>query len=163
MAASILFNSSTTFELCIRCDESTSSGDLYLRVHMFIVSNDGGTVRAFSWTAQDGTEFGTTFTSRSLTYSGASGSYTTVAGDRIVIEVGWYKGASGSVTGNIQWGSASASNDLVGDGDIGSPDNAWFETNATVGTGGGAEPPPPSTIEDYSIEGYITGVLDDWA
>lgn len=163
MNAGVVFGTTTTYTINVKCREETNIANLVLRAYVHIVSEDGLTNRNFSAFEQDGYEFTystSTYYSRELSYSPSSGSYTTVAGDRLVVEVGWQKTASStSSEGWMMFGNADATNDLIGDDDTGS-DNPWFECSLTIGTGtGGAT--PPSTVEDFSTQGFITGVLDE--
>ncbi len=162
MAAGVVFNSSSTFKLIISCDESTSAGDLYLRAVM-TVTNEAGASMGYQWESTDATEFTALVdeAARELNVTGLAGSYTTVAGDRIVLEVGWYKGASGSVSGAMRWGNVTA-DVLDAPGDTGL-ENPYFEISMTAGTGTGGGGAPASLVEDFQIEGFITGVLDEWA
>lgn len=166
MAAGVVFNSSVTWTVCVRISESTSLGNIFLRLHGAIVSEDGLTERGYEWSFADSTEAtvgtGTDQTAVEVSITGLGGSYTTVAGDRIVLEIGFNKTSTDTVTAYMQLGNADPTVDLSGAGDT-DADNPWFEISVTAGTGTGGGGSPGSSTEDYSLEGYITGVLDDWA
>lgn len=160
MAAGVIFDTSTTFKLVMRCKESTSLGNLFMRMVVAIVSEDGVTERGYKFASTDGSEFSTSLEAAEISTSGHGPSYTTVAGDRLVVEIGWNKTSTNSVDGSIQIGNVGTA-DLTGVGDTGVK-NGWFEVSVTAGTGTGGGT-PPSTVEDFNLEGYITGVLDEWA
>lgn len=159
MSASIVFNSSTTYEMCLRASESSTSANAFQLFGVSIVSNDGLTLRGqFSALEKDGTEFSTSLTARSNLRSGTSGlNYTTVAGDRLVVEVGWDQDAVGSYSISQSLGNTGSF--LSGDGDT-SILAPYIEFSNTITFT--AEGAAPSTNEDWNVTGYISAVLDEW-
>lgn len=159
MDASIVFNSSTTYTMCMRHSESSTSANAYQLFGVAIYSNDGATQRAkFTALEKDGIEFGTSLAARSNLMGGTSGiSYTTVSGDRLVLEVGWDQDASGSYTITNSVGNTGAFLSGEGDTSILAP---WIEFSNTITFQ--AEGAAPASNEDWDVTAYITGVLDDW-
>lgn len=160
MAASIVFDSTTTYELCMRASESSTSANAFNLFGVAIVSEDGTTVRdKFDALEKDGTEYSTSLTARANIRNGTSGlNYTTVAGDRIVLEVGWDQDGSGSYSISQSLGNTGAF--LSGDGDT-SILAPWIEFSNTI-TFNAEGSSPPATNEDYDVTAYISGVLDEW-
>jgi roadblock/LC7 domain-containing protein len=158
MSAGIVFNGSTTYELCIRMSESSTAANAYGQWALGIVSEDGTTSYFSPLTTKDSTEMATSLTARSNTITGGI-SYTTVAGDHLVLEVGWDQDAATGYSIVMSNGFLETT-DLSGDGDTGT-DDPWFETSNTI-TFGGGDPAPPATNEDYDVSAYISGVLDEW-
>lgn len=121
-------NITGTVKGIIRCVESAADVDAMAQCVIYVVSNDGATVRgqliAFT-TAALSSEFATTLTNRKFPFgwSGAGASVTTVtaqANDRIVIEVGTRtpSGEDGTASLNL--------------GDTGSTDCAEDETGTAA-------------------------------
>ena len=169
MSSGIVFDTNTSYTVTIGASESSTAANAFMLFGVAIYSSDGTTQRAkFTALEKDGTEYALHSTDgsgnsilvgRQNVKSSASGiSYTTVAGDRLVLEVGWDQDASGSYSIRKRTGYITDS-DLV-DGSS-SSNRPWFETSNTI-TFGGGDPPPPATNEDYELTAYITGVLDEW-
>ncbi len=160
MAAGIVFDSTTTYTMCCRHSESSTAANAFQLFGVAIVSNDGTAVRdKFDALEKDGTEFATSLTARSNLRSTGSGlNYTTVLGDRLVVELGWDQDASGSYSIATSLGNTGS---FLTDGDTGilAP---WIEFSNTItfnAEGGGA----PATNEDFDATLYISAVLDEWA
>lgn len=168
MDGSIAFDSSTTYKVSMKCHESSTSANAFMRLYVAIVSEEGTTVRVISSAQVDGTEFSTSNSphglSRYFSGTGILSDYTTVAGDRLVVEIGFTCGNSGYSISQ-QWGNSTTTDLDAADGDSG-VQNAWFETSNTItfgGTGGGdPEPDPPDPEKSYDIDTYISGFQDDW-
>ncbi len=160
LAAGIAFTAASTFNMVFRSSESSTSANAYQLFHVSIVSEDGLTIRAqFSSNEKDGTEFSTVLTARANLNTGGLGTYTTVAGDRLVLELGWDQDASGSYSVSMSIGNTST--DLSGDGDTG-VQNPYLDTSNTLTLDAGGEAPAPATNEDWDVSAYIGGVLDEW-
>ena len=157
MSPGIVFDGTTTYNLVMRHSESSTSANAFQQWALSIVDDTGATSYFSALTVKDSTEFGTSLAARSNTQTGGI-TYTTVTGDRLVLEVGWDQDGSGSYTITNSLGNTST--DLSGEGDTG-VQNPWFETSNTI-TFGGGDPPPPATSEDYELTAYISGVLDEW-
>lgn len=160
MSSGIVFNASTTYELCQRHKESSSSANAYQQWSLGIVNAAGTTSYFTPLTIKDGTEFSSTDETGRANGTTGGITYTTVAGDHLVIELGWDQDAAGSYTISMVNGFLETV-DLSGDGDIGT-DDGWFEFGNTI-TFGGGDPAPPATNEDWDVSAYIGGVLDEWA
>jgi hypothetical protein len=110
----------------IRGFEGSSSHNSGVRAVVKVVSNDGNTVRAvlFDPVNESGNnnlaEFATSATGRRLAQGGYADEgllhtgYTTVSGDRLVVEVGVHHDSSGTGTpaGTLEFGDPSATGDL---------------------------------------------------
>lgn len=163
LAAGLVFNAATTWTVVMRIGESSSLADVFTLFHVSVLSEDGVTVRAkFAANEKDNTEATvSTATPSSRTNINTGGIvYTTVANDRIQIEVGWDQDGSGSYTVVASRGNTSGIDLSSTDGDT-SVQNPWFECSTTLTLGGG-EPPPPASNEDWDATIYLSGVLDEW-
>jgi hypothetical protein len=158
MSASISFTGSTTTTLVNRHSESSTSANAYQLYYVAIVNSSGVVQASFSANEKDGTEFATSLTARSNLNTGGLGTYTTTAGDRIVVELGWDQDASGSYTITMSEGYVGGT-DLSGEGDT-DIQQGWIEFSNTITFT--AEGAPPATNEDWDVTAYITGVLDEW-
>lgn len=166
MDSGVVFDSSTTWTWVNRYGQSSSAANTFSAFFVSIISEDGNTLReSFSALEKDGTEITTsTTTPTSRTNINTGGiSYTTVAGDRVQLEVGWDKDGTGTHTIVTSRGNASGTDlsSTDGDSDI---QNPWMECSVTIAFGGdgGGEPPPPATNEDWSAGFYLSGFLDEW-
>ena len=134
MLPGIVFTSgSHTIKYAIQCLESNAGNNLFLQLFASVVSRDGGTVQAtIRSKVADATEMATTLTNRTNS-STLSAGYTTVAGDRLVIELsatGTPTGAGGVQGHNatIRVGSNGTSGDLAeNDTETGTTFNGWIE------------------------------------
>lgn len=134
MAAGVQFNNAQTIKMAMQCLEAHTNNNLFLQLFVAIVSSDGTTVRrTLRSKVLDGTELATTLTNRfhSTTQDGAS--YTTVDGDRILVEisVSGTPVATSQVQGHnasLRWGAGGAGGDLAeNDTDTGTTLNPWIE------------------------------------
>lgn len=87
MAANVNING--IFKIVIRCSESSVDANVNFAYTLRVFSNDGSTERAvlISGLVGVGAEFATTAATK-FTQSAITTSYTTVSGDRIVLEIG---------------------------------------------------------------------------
>lgn len=140
MAAGITFTSGNTIKYCVQCLEANAGNNLQVQLFVSVVSSDGGTVRRTLRTkVLEGLELATSLTSRfhSTTQDGAD--YTTVAGDRLVVEfsVSGTPTGAGGVQGHnasLRWGGSGAGGDLLeNDTQTGTTLNPWIEFAPTIG------------------------------
>src|SRR5688572_55877 len=126
---------SGTVSAYMRVLESNADDEARTRFGVHVVSGDGATVRATLLAVGHhgtGTEYSrTTATSARFAHNTAISSYTTQAGDRIVVEVGHYDstGTTPSVSSHI--GSSSATDLDATEADTGG-DNPWIEFSADI-------------------------------
>jgi hypothetical protein len=139
MAASITFTSGDTIKWALQCLEAHTNNNLNLAIFVSIVSEDGNTVRrTLLAKTEEPTELATSLTNRfhSTTQTGAT--YTTVAGDRLVVEISveGTPASAGGVQGHnasIRWGGAGAGGFLgENDTDTGTTLNPWIEFVPTI-------------------------------
>jgi hypothetical protein len=135
MVAGIVFDTNVRWKGQFQVLESNADDNLTTRCGIRIVSEDGATVRhtvrAVSAAAVG--EFLTALTNTTmLANSAGTGSYTTVANDRLVIEWGHGDASGTSISSNSRWGSA-------GTGDLPEEETStatdlrpWFEVNIPV-------------------------------
>jgi hypothetical protein len=128
---------SGTVKGIIRALESAAAADLCAQMLIKVVSRDGGTVRG-TLLAHDGSALSNEFDAATLTnrkfprnWSGAGTALSSVAalaGDRIVVEIGWraYNASSTSYTGTLEIGD-SGSAWLAEDETSTIQDNPWIE------------------------------------
>lgn len=139
MIAGIAFDTGDTFKCQIRCKESATNDNINRTpICVKVVSEDGNTVRqvlkALGAYGPNTTEWNTSLRNKTLADGDAlTASYTTVAGDRLVIEVGGQVDATGgtSVTGTMSFGSDSAT-DLGENETDTAANNPWFEISRTL-------------------------------
>jgi hypothetical protein len=139
MAAGVAFTTGTTFSCQILGLESGANDNIVNRVRrVTVISRDGSTVQATLIAIANATsvvEWNTSL--RNLTFLAATASgaaYTTVAGDRLTLEVG-HKDSSGvSISGTLAFGS-----DPAGTGDLAANETdttttlrSWFECSLTI-------------------------------
>ena len=128
-----VFTSGDAFDYCLQGLEAHANNNLQVQVWMGVYSNDGSTLRAtLRSKILEGLELATSLTSRY--FSGTlSGSYTTVAGDRLVVEVSvsGTPTSGGGVQGHnasLRFGNDGAGGDLAeNDTQTGTTLNPWIE------------------------------------
>lgn len=140
LAADQVFTSgTTTFGCQVQGLESAINDNIINRVRAVkIVSDDGATIRATLialGNAASVVEWNTAL--RNLTFLGATAagaSYTTIEGDRLVVELGAKDSAGASIQGTLRFGADSS-----GTGDLGANETdttttlrPWFETSANL-------------------------------
>lgn len=138
MAAGNAFTTGTSFTMQVLGLESAINDNIVNRVRCVkVVSADGQTVRATLIALSNAAsvvEWNTTL--RNLTFLNglASVGYTTVSGDRILVEVGYQDSAGASISGTLRWGA-----DVSGTGDLGLNETdttttlrPWFETSLNI-------------------------------
>ncbi len=138
MVAGIAFTSGvTTFKAYAQVLESATNDNIVSRIIVRILSEDGSTVRATVLSLGDkstGTEWNTTIRNKAFADGDtATASYTTVDGDRIVVEWGHNDSAGASISANSRWGALDTATDLgENETDTGTTLRPWFETSATI-------------------------------
>ena len=104
MAAGNVFDTSVTYKAYAQALESSPGDNLRSRTGIRIVSRDGSTVRHTIKAIADyssGTEWSTSLRSKAfLDGDAGAGSYTTVAGDRLVVEFGHRDAAGATISGS---------------------------------------------------------------
>jgi hypothetical protein len=118
--------------------EANTNNNLFLSIGIRIIASDGTTVRkTVCSVTRAGNELPTSgagYASRYWTATSASGNYTTVAGDYLVIEIG--VGGDPSADGHwasVYFGDESAQNDLdAADGDTTYNDRPWVQLTDTL-------------------------------
>lgn len=142
-----VFDVGNTVKLAAQCFESNAGNNLTLQLWVGVYSNDGSTLRAtLRGKVANATEMATSLTNRFISSTVAS-AYTTVAGDRLVIEISatGTPTAAGGVNGHnftLRLGSNGAGGDLPeNDTETGTTFNPWFEIESTDGGGGGLSIP----------------------
>lgn len=138
MGAGNVFTSGDTLKFAVQGSEVRVSNNQALQVWVGIYSQDGTTLQAtIRSKVSEGTEFAVTEVNRFLSTT-LSGSYTTVMGDRLVVEfsVEGTPTAAGSVQGHncsLRFGSDGAGGDLPeNDTEAGTTLNPWIEFLTTI-------------------------------
>lgn len=137
MAAGITFDTGVTYKCYVQCLESNADDNIVSRLGVRIVSLDGSVVRITILSVADystATEWNTTIRNKAFANGDAGvGSYVTVAGDRLVIEIGHNDASGATISASSRFGTVSAGGDSgedeTGTGATLAP---WFETSATV-------------------------------
>jgi hypothetical protein len=139
MVAGITFTVLDTIKWCLQCLESNAGNNLNLQLFISIVSQDGATVRhTLIGKTEEPTELATVLTSRFHSASQTGTGYTTVLGDRLVVEVaveGTPVATSGVQAHNasIRFGNNGAGGDLLeNDTQTGTTLNPWIEFVPTI-------------------------------
>lgn len=119
--------------LVMRASETSSLNNLRLAATIRVIAADGTTVRSEGSVLRDNSEVSTSLTSRLHSFSPLASSYTTVAGDRLVVEIGLGgdPSSSGNHTGVINCGDAAASWLPTADNDS-SASNPFLEVTETL-------------------------------
>jgi hypothetical protein len=115
MSAGINFTLATTMKAQLMCREYNNGDNVTdFRVRIKIVSNDGSTVRCVLMNTlhQQSTEFINNATHRNTQFSASTplgtgvitGTYTTVAGDRLVVELGYGDNTGATPEASAKWG-----------------------------------------------------------
>ncbi|HSB84342.1 MAG TPA: fibronectin type III domain-containing protein, partial [Nitrosarchaeum sp.] len=138
MSVGLVFTSgSTSVKAQLQCREFQNGDNTQSGLSIRIVSNDGTTTRAIllapaNYGLTSG-EFGTTL--RNAAYANGdtvTSSYTTVGGDRLVVEIGYTDNTGSSVEGQCRYGAPSGT-DLPEDETTTTTNNVpWIEFSNTV-------------------------------
>lgn len=139
MNAGITFTSGETIKFAVQCLEANAGNNVAVQLFVRIVSRDGGTEqRVLRSKVSEGTEMATSLTNRFLSTTQSGTNYTTVLGDRLVVEfscTGTPVG-SGGVQGHnasLRWGSNGSGGDLAeNDTETGTTFNGWIEFVPTI-------------------------------
>lgn len=139
LPAGIAFATTDTIKCYIRAQESATNDNVNRQpICLKVVSYDGGTIRstlkALGHIGPNTTEWiNGTLTSKTWADGDTlDANYTTVDGDRLVLEIGGQVDATGgtSVTGTISIGSNSAT-DIAENETVTAANNPWFEISRT--------------------------------
>lgn len=139
MSAGIAFTIGDTVKLVLRCMESATNDNINrCPICVKVYSEDGLTLRATLLTllhyGPNTTEWATSLSSKRAADGDAiTAAYTTVAGDRLVVEIGGQVSSSGgtSVTGTQSFGENGASDLLESEG-VTTALNPWFEISRNI-------------------------------
>lgn len=155
MAAGQVFDTSVTYKAYAQALEGNNKDNIRSRIGIRIVSRDGSTVRHTIKAIADhssGTEWSRSLRSKAfLDGDAGTGSYTTVAGDRLVVEFGHSDASGTSISGSSRWGSTATGGDI--------PENEtttsttvrpWFECSLTI-TFETSTPTTP-TVANYYVD-----------
>jgi hypothetical protein len=178
MRAGIVFDSATV-TMVTRCNSSAADDNVFARFGVRILSADGATVRATLLAVGahgSQTEYVVTPTAHIVIVAQdeALSSYTTQAGDRIVVEVGFTDSAGTSPTARNYYGSSVASDWPETEGQPAAAGNPWVEFSNNIqwldgsGVANVAERGPDTLFFGYSatagsdLEVDLSGNNDDW-
>jgi hypothetical protein len=138
MAAGNVFTSGDTLKYAVQCLEANAGNNLTLQIFVSVVNNAGSSVQATIRSKNTGgTEMATTITNRFRSTT-LSASYTTAAGDRLVVELSGTGTpvATTQVQGHnwsIRRGNSGAGGDLgENETDTGATLNPWIEFATTI-------------------------------
>lgn len=135
-----------------QCLEAHAANNLFLQTNIYLVSEDGQTVRHLLAQNSSSTEASTTLTNRSILSAGTNSLTMSQEGDRLVIEVGLggTPGGGGGVqghNGSIRYGDNATSGDLlVNETETGTTYRPWvsYTENLLFGAGGPTRLPSSS-------------------
>lgn len=117
-----------------RVSETGSNNNMFWAIGIRVMAHDGTTQRKLMLdVTQNGSEAATSLTNRTYSTTSAATNYTTVAGDRIVIEIGMGGDPSGSNPHDfgMRLGDNAAS-DLPVNNTATTDDNPWVQLNDTL-------------------------------
>jgi hypothetical protein len=137
MNAGHTFDSSVTYKAYAQTLESAADDNVRSRVGIRIVSRDGSTVRHTVAAVGDfssGAEWNTALRSKAfLDGDAGTGSYVTVAGDRIVVEFGHNDVTGASISASSRWGSTATGGDLAeNETTTSTTARPWFECSLNL-------------------------------
>lgn len=139
MQAGVAFVTSGTFGCQVQGFESAANDNIINRVRAVkVVSRDGATLRSTLLALSNAstvTEWAQTITNlQFMSAAPCAANYTTVAGDRIVVELGHNDSAGLTIQGTCRWGA-----DAAGTGDLGANETdttntlrPWFESSVDM-------------------------------
>ncbi len=132
-----VFTAGNALKLCVQMLEAHANNNLNLQLWVGVYSNDGSTLQAtLRSKVEQANELNTSLESRFLSTT-LSGSYTTVSGDRLVVEISveGTPSASGGTQGHnssIRFGENGAGGDLAENNtQTGTTLNPWIEITST--------------------------------
>jgi hypothetical protein len=160
-----VFSTSTLVKAQFQASESAVDDNIFSQLALKVVTNDGSSVQQIIRVSTDtsGLEVSTTLQNRKFATSDALNlAYTTVAGDRLVIEVGLAAQAGVTPSGSVRFGSDGT--DLPEDStETGSTYVGWVEfVNLNIFPVGGV---PFFRTEPMALYATIAGLpveLEDW-
>lgn len=134
MIEGLAFTTDTTFKMQIMGLESAINDNIINRVRVVkIVSRDGGTVQSTQvalGNAASVLEWSTTSTNLSFLTGQTGANYTTVAGDRLVVEYGYLDSAGATIAATMRGGVTGQTGDLgENETDTTTTLRPWFETS----------------------------------
>lgn len=138
MTAGHTFNTGVTYKCYAQARESAADDNIRSRLGVRIVSLDGTTVRHTVLAVADystATEWNTALRAKAFADGDAGvGSYVTVAGDRLVVEIGHADSAGVSITGTLRLGAeATGVTDLLeNETATAATLRPWFETSLNL-------------------------------
>jgi hypothetical protein len=170
MAAGKVFNTSVTYKCQVMVRESAANDNLVDRIGVRIVSSDGTTVRhtILAVNAYVAGEYPATLINNTfLDGDAGAGSYTTVTGDRLVVEIGHNDASGATIEGRSRWGSAGASDYPEDESTTDIALNPWFEVSLdglfTGGTDHTAGPTDTLALTDAVAKARGLGAADTLA
>ena len=169
MIAGIVFvNATSTFSAQIQGLESAANDNIINRVRrVFVVSRDGSTIRATLIALGNATsvvEWNTAL--RNLTFLNATtvgAGYTTVAGDRLVFDIGHNDSAGSTIAGTMRFGITGQTGDLgANETDTTTTLRPWLESSVNL-TFEKSNPPEPVRGKILQLRDRDPwGRLDGW-
>jgi len=136
MDAGFTFDTGVTYKSQVQCLESAANDNIRSRMNVRIISEDGSTVRITCLAIADystGTEWNTALRNKVFANGDAgTGSYTTVAGDRICVEWGHNDSAGSTISGSSRWGRAGTADLGENETSTSTTERPWFETSLNV-------------------------------
>ncbi|MBK8465224.1 MAG: proprotein convertase P-domain-containing protein [Chloracidobacterium sp.] len=132
----------STLDWVIGAQENNSDADMAYRIHAYVVSNDGTTVRGtLLGNNNDGDEWTTTAAGRAPSAAKSLSAVTAQTGDRIVIEIGYVATTPGATNrvGTLWYGGTGAT-DLTDGSTAHTTNPGWFEFSQGIAF----QPPGPT-------------------
>jgi hypothetical protein len=139
MDASIVFTNGAAIVFAVQCLEANAGNNVAMRLWAGIMSQDGTTLqRELRAVISEGTELATTLTGRHLSTVQSGANYTTVSGDRVVVEFSVTGTPSAAVgiqghNASLRIGGNGAGGDVTADDlDTGTTKNGWVSFAPTI-------------------------------
>lgn len=137
LSAGLVFNSGNALTACIQGFEPNANCNQTIQLFASVVNSSGVEQAVIRSKVAFATELATALTARVLSTT-LSGTYTTAANDRLVVEISTVgtPAGGGGVQGHnatLRWGGNGAGGDLAAaDGETGTTLNPWVEVENTV-------------------------------
>jgi hypothetical protein len=156
LQAGIAFATTQTIKGRVLALEGATASNLRSQAVIRVIASDGTTVRATLYagdtttgTANPTSEWATAATNRQMprgTSVAVAANYTTVAGDYLVIEIGYRKHAAASTTGTIRLGDTTASTDLAENEATTTDGSTWIDFSVDLDPSAGTIFVPTDTF-----------------
>ena len=136
LAAGNSFNSATSFKCYVQVLESAANDNIRSRLGVRVLSRDGSVVQSTLLAiAEYGDNLEWNIALRNKGFANgdfSAGTYTTVQGDRLVVEIGHNDSAGSSISASSRWGRAGSADLGENETSTSTTERPWFETSLNL-------------------------------